>query len=61
MPDVRRAILWGNLDRLVYGSSYAAFKLRQHYRVEALRDLVGCPLAVLGGVRAAECDALANW
>ena len=60
-PMCAGAILWGNFDRLVYGSSFAAFNLRHHYRVESLRDMVGSPLEIVGGVLEAECDALANW
>jgi tRNA(Arg) A34 adenosine deaminase TadA len=60
-PMCAGAILWGNFDQLVYGSSFAAFRLRHHYRVEALRDMVGSKLEIVGGVLRAECDALANW
>jgi hypothetical protein len=35
--------------------------LRHEYRVEALRDMVGRNLEIVGGVLAAECDALVNW
>ncbi len=55
------AILWGNFSQLVYGSHFATFKLRHLYQVESLRDMVGSPLAIVGGVMEAECDALANW
>ncbi|MGQ0602579.1 MAG: nucleoside deaminase [Anaerolineales bacterium] len=60
-PMCAGAILWSNFDRLVYGSSFAAFQLRHQYRVEVLRDMVGGNLDIISGVLAAECDALANW
>jgi tRNA(adenine34) deaminase len=60
-PMCAGAILWGNFSRLVVGSRYATFKLRHHYRVEHLRDMVGSPLEIIGSALEAECDALANW
>jgi hypothetical protein len=35
--------------------------LRHEYRGKALRDMVGQNLEIVGGVLAAECDALVNW
>lgn len=60
-PMCAGAILWGNFNQLVLGSRYATFKLRHRYRVEQLRDMVGSPLEIIGGILEAECDALANW
>lgn len=60
-PMCAGAILWGNFSQLVMGSRYATFKLRQQYRVERLRAMVGSPLEIVCGILEAECDALANW
>lgn len=60
-PMCAGAILWGNFSYLVFGSRFATFKLRHTYRVEHVRDMIGSPLDITGGVLEAECDALANW